>query len=68
MHLRNAAERLIITFKDQFIVGIWSIYPDLPMQNLDRLLEQADIILNFIHLLRLKPKLSVFVQLNGTFD
>ena len=37
MHRHNAAERAISTFKDYFIAGLCSTYPDLPMQNWDRL-------------------------------
>ena len=38
------------------------------MQNWDRLLEQADIILNLLRPLRLSTKLSMYAQLNGTFE
>ena len=66
-HLRNAAERSISTFKDHFIVGIWSTDLDFPMQNWDRLVEQAEITLNLLSPSRLNPKISEYSQLNGTF-
>ena len=37
----NAEERAIITFNDNFIEGLYVTEPDSPMQNWDRLLEQA---------------------------
>ena len=48
MYRRNAAECVISTFKDHFILGICSIDPDFPMQNWYRLLEQAYITLNLL--------------------
>ena len=37
------------------------------MQNWYRLLEQAEITINLLRPSRLNPKLSAYVQLNGTF-
>ena len=68
MHFRNAVERVISTFKYHFIVVICSTDPYLPMQNLDRLLYQADITLNLLITSRLNPKILEFSKLNGTFD
>ena len=68
MHRRNAAERSISTFKGHFISGICSIDPDLPIQNWDLLVEQAEITLNLIRPSRLNPKLLAYAKLNGTFD
>ena len=60
MHDRNAAELAISTFKDHFIAGICSTDPDLPMQNLERLLEQAEMALKLLLPSRLNPKLSAY--------
>ena len=65
---RNAAERAISTFKDHFITGMCSTDLDFPMENLDRLLEQAEIPLNFFRPSRLNNKLLTYAKLNGTFD
>ena len=48
MHWRNATERAISKFKDQFIREVWSTDLYLTMQNLDRLLEQAENKLKLI--------------------
>ena len=60
MHIRNAAERAISTFKYHFISGLYVMEPDFPMQNWDRLLEQAEIMLNLLHPSRLNPRLSSY--------
>ena len=67
IHRRNAAERVISTFKDQFVSGICATGPDFPMQNWDRLLEQAEITLNLLRPSGLNPILSAYAQLNGEF-
>ena len=41
MHRRIAEERAIRTFKYHFITGLYVMDPDFPMQNWDRLLDQA---------------------------
>ena len=67
MHRRNSEERDICTFNNNFIAGLCTTDPDFPMQNWDRLLEQAEITLNLLRPSRLKPRLSAYVQLNGEF-
>ena len=57
IHIHNAAEHAIITFKYHFIAGICSTEPDFPMQKWDLLLEQAEITLNLLLPSRLNPKL-----------
>ena len=57
MNFLNVVERLISTFKDHFVAGLYSTYPYLTMQNWDRLLEQAEITLNLLRPSILKPKL-----------
>ena len=58
IHFHNAAERAISTFKNHFIARLCSTDPDLPMQNWDSLLEQADIIIKFLRPSRMNTKLS----------
>ena len=67
MHLRNAAERAISTFKDHFIAGLCSTYWYFPMKNWYRLVEQAEITINLLLPSRLSPKLLAYSKLNGTF-
>jgi hypothetical protein len=48
-HSRNAAERVIRTFKEHFVAGLASVDPDFSMHLWDRLLPQAEITLNLLH-------------------
>ena len=68
MYRRNAAEQAISTFKYHFISGLCATYPDSPIDNWDRLLDQAEITINLLRLSILKPTLSSYAQLNGEFD
>jgi hypothetical protein len=45
-HQRNAAERAIHTFKEQFVAGLASVDPYFPLHLWDRLLPQAEMIFN----------------------
>jgi hypothetical protein len=47
-HHRNAAERAIRTFKEQFVVGLSSVDPAFPLHLWDRLLPKAEITLNLL--------------------
>ena len=66
-HRRNAAERAIQTFKNHFIAGLSSTYPDFPVHEWDCLIKQAEMTLNMMHNARTNPKLSAYEYLNGTF-
>jgi hypothetical protein len=55
---RNAAERAIRTFKENFLTGLSSVYPSFPMHLWDRLLQQAEITLNLLRTSRLHPQRS----------
>jgi hypothetical protein len=54
-HRRNATERAIRTFKEHFVAGISSADPAFPLQLWDRLLPQAEIMLNLLRTSRLHP-------------
>jgi hypothetical protein len=56
-HILNAAERAIRSFKDHLIAGICSTDKAFPMHLRDRLLPQAVITLNMLHISRINPKL-----------
>jgi hypothetical protein len=56
-HRRNAAERAIRTFKEQFVTGLSSVDPAFPLHLWDRLLPQAEITLNLLRASRLHSAL-----------
>ena len=43
IHRRNAAERAIRTFKNNFLAGLAGVHPDFPIKQWDHLLQQAEI-------------------------
>jgi hypothetical protein len=57
-HRRNAAERDIQTFKEQFVAGMASAEPHLLLHLWDRLLSQAEMTLNLLRTSRQHPQLS----------
>jgi hypothetical protein len=67
-HRRNAAERAIQTFKEQFVAGLSSVDPTFPLHLWDRLLPQAEITLNLLRTSRLHPQLSVAAYFHGLVD
>jgi hypothetical protein len=67
-HRRNAAERAIRTFKEHFVAGLSSVYPDFPLYLWDILLPQAEIRLNLLRTSRLHPQLSAAAHFHGLVD
>jgi hypothetical protein len=67
-HRRNAAERAIRTFKENFVAGISSFDPAFPLHLWDRLLQRAEITLNLLRTLRLHPQLSAASHFHGLVD
>ena len=55
MHRLNAAERAIRTFKNYFISGFSSTYPDLPISKWDRLISQCVVTLDLLRNFQGKP-------------
>jgi hypothetical protein len=68
VHRRNAAERTIHTFQNQFSAGLCSGDNDSPLHLWDRLLPQAEISLNLMRGSRTNLKLSAWTQIHGNFD
>ena len=68
VHRRNAAERAIRTFKEQFVAGLCSTDKNFPMHLWDRLLPQAIITLNLLRASRQHPQLSAYTHVFGNFD
>jgi hypothetical protein len=68
VHRRNAAERDIHTFQNNFIAGLCSVDKDFPLHLWDALIDQAKTTLNLLRSSRINPKLSAHAQVNGQFD
>ena len=68
MHHHNTAELAIRSSSDQFVAGLFSTDPDLPMKNWDLCLEQAEITLNLLLHSILNPNLYAYSQLSSIFD
>ena len=68
MHRRNAAERCIRTFKNNFVSRLSSTDDQSPLHLWDRLLPQATITLNMLRPSRRILKVSIYMALEGVFD
>ena len=62
-HRANSVERAIQIFKSHFTAGLASLDPDYPVQEWDRLLDQAFITLNLLRTARANPALSAYTFL-----
>jgi hypothetical protein len=67
-HRHNGMERAIITFKEHIVTGLASVDPYLPMHLWDRLLHQAEMMLNLLHTSRQHPQLSAAAHFHGLID
>ena len=65
-HSRNSAEKVIQTWKDHFLSGMASTFPDFPFSQWCKLVEQGHINLNLLRPSRLNTKLSACAQVFGT--
>ena len=68
VHRRNAAERVIRTFKNHFLAGLASVNLAFPLDLWDLLLPQATMTLNLLCGSRITPSLSAYTQINGLLD
>ena len=68
IHRANAAKRAIQTYKNHFLAGLSSCNPKFPLREWDRLITQAEIILNLLRNSRMNPKLSAYAYLFGPYD
>ena len=68
MHLRNAAERYIQTFKNHFLSGLTTTDTDFPISEWDRLLDQAVITFNSVWNYQVNPNLSSYAYKFGKYD
>jgi hypothetical protein len=67
-HRRNAAERAIRAFKENFVAGLSSVDPPFPLHLWDIILPQAEITLNILRTSRLHPQLSAAAHFHGLVD
>ena len=67
-HRANAAERAIQTFKAHFSSGLASVDPAFPVNEWDRLLDQAFLTLNLLRTFRINPNLSAHAFLFGNYN
>ena len=67
-HRRNPTERAIRNFKNIFIAGLFSTDENFPLQDWCRLLDQAELTIKMLRPSRLNPILSVYAQLEGSFN
>jgi hypothetical protein len=68
LHRRKAAERSISTFKEHFVAGLAKVDPDFPLHLWNRILPQAELILNLLRSSRQHPQLSSTAHYHGLVD
>ena len=68
MHQQNPAEKAISTFKDQFKAILAGVDKSFPMHLWDRLLPQAESILNMLRRTNIAPKSSGYAYMYGQHD
>ena len=64
-HRVNAAERVIQTFKNHFISGLYATDKNWPLQLWNQLTHQATITLNLLRTSRIYPTKSAYEQIHG---
>ena len=67
-HRRNAAERAIQTWKNNFIASLCTTDENLPLHLWDRLITQVNMTLHMLRECRFNPKFSAYEVLEGGFD
>jgi hypothetical protein len=67
IHLCNAADLAIQTFKNYFISGLCSVDPNFPLRLWDKLFSHATITLNLLRQSRITTRLSAYAQLNAHY-
>ena len=68
IHRANAAERAVHTFKSHFLAGLSSCNPLFPIGKCDCLLDQAELILNYLRTARCYPQQSSHAYIHGVHD
>ena len=65
VHRRNAAERVIQTYKNHLKAVLSLLDPDFPVREWDRIIIQSELTLNLLRGARSNPKLSAWAYLFG---
>ena len=68
IHLKNAAERSILTFKAHFLSILAGVVDDFPCRHWDQLLPQAELTPILLRQARIQPELSAWTYLMGAFN
>ena len=68
IHRRNAVERVIRTYKNHLITGLYTCDPKFPSRERDRLIPQCNITINLLRSERLNLSLSAYAALLGNFN
>ena len=68
MHQQNATEKAISTFKDHFKAILAGVDKTFPMHLCDRLLLQAESMLNMLGQTNTAPKISAYEYMYGQHD
>ena len=68
VHLRNAAERAIRTFKAHFLSILAGVDPDFPNYMWNTLLQQTELTINLLLQATINPKMSAWDYFNVPFD
>ncbi len=68
MHRRNMAEKSIQTFKDHFVAILSGVDASFPMHLWDRLLYQAELMVNLLRQSKVASKVSAWAYLFGPHD
>eukprot|EP00957_Ditylum_brightwellii_P182958 13935692-Ditylum_brightwellii.AAC.3 len=67
MHQTNAAEKVIQTWKNHILVGLASLPADFLIAHLCRLIPQANLMLNLLHMCLQNLSLSAQEAMHGSF-
>ena len=68
MHMRNAAEQAIRTFKAHSLAILSGVAPYFPRHSWDLLLPQTKITLNLLRQATANPAISAWEYFNGKFN
>ena len=66
--MHNSVVQAIATSKNYFVTGIKSAPPSFQLNIWDKLIPQVLLTLNLLQPSRISPRLSVYTQVNGSFD
>ena len=68
MHHRNAAKRMIQTFKSHFLSILYGVSSTFPNLLWDKLLPQTELTLNLLRQSKIAPAISAWEHFNGPFN